>query len=117
MKTHDGSSASIKFAIGEQVSVNSIVGFSFIKAAKLTLDLEDDVISPGEFIHAQFKVSYKKTSRTLPEFRNRSEDHTPTLNTSTLQANHAHQILEAVKACTFECFPNSNSTLQDHVEI
>ena len=43
-ETNTHNSSSIKFAIGNEVSVNAIIGMSFIKGAQLKIDLVDDVV-------------------------------------------------------------------------
>eukprot|EP00957_Ditylum_brightwellii_P188135 14322561-Ditylum_brightwellii.AAC.1 len=68
MKTKSSNQVSIKIAIGEKVAVNTIIGMSVIKAAKWSLDLEDEVIDPGIFKTEPFKVYFKPTKRMVPHF-------------------------------------------------
>eukprot|EP00957_Ditylum_brightwellii_P198022 15087193-Ditylum_brightwellii.AAC.1 len=58
---------SIKIDIGDKVAVNTIIRMNAIKAAKLRLDLEDNVIAPGMFETAPLPVVYKQAGRALPQ--------------------------------------------------
>eukprot|EP00957_Ditylum_brightwellii_P033886 2568053-Ditylum_brightwellii.AAC.1 len=66
IKTKSGQPTSLKIAIGEKVAVNTIIGMSVIKAAKLSLDLEDEVIDPGLFDSPPFPVIFKQAGRSIP---------------------------------------------------
>ena len=105
LKIHDSNTASFKVAISEGVSENTIIGFSFIKDAKLTLDLEDSVIDPVAFITLPFPTEYKITSRSLPQFKIEQSDGIPTFNNIT-QSAEILTILQNIEAYKTECFPN-----------
>eukprot|EP00957_Ditylum_brightwellii_P107818 8224801-Ditylum_brightwellii.AAC.1 len=68
MKTKSWNQTSIKIAIGDKVTVNTIIGMSVIKAAKWSLDLEDEVIDPGIFRTESFKVYFKPIKQMVPHF-------------------------------------------------
>ena len=70
--TEDGGETSFKVAVGNSVAVNTIIGMSMIKPAKLSLDLEDSVVNPGILKTTPFKVQFKGTMRSLPQFGSRS---------------------------------------------
>eukprot|EP00957_Ditylum_brightwellii_P120397 9186246-Ditylum_brightwellii.AAC.1 len=66
IKTKSGQPTSLKIAIGEKVAVNTIIGMSVIKVAKLSLSLEDKVIDPGLFALPPFPVIFKQAGRLMP---------------------------------------------------
>ena len=59
-------SSSIKFAIGNKVAVNAIIGMSFIKAAQLKIDLVDDVVESNLLIMDPIKIVYKRPTKHMP---------------------------------------------------
>eukprot|EP00957_Ditylum_brightwellii_P016251 1222565-Ditylum_brightwellii.AAC.1 len=68
MKTKSLNQTSIKIAIGDKVAVNMIIGINIIKAAKWSLDLEDEVIDAGIFRTELFKVYFKLTKQMVLHF-------------------------------------------------
>eukprot|EP00957_Ditylum_brightwellii_P163910 12478626-Ditylum_brightwellii.AAC.2 len=65
MRTKQGYGTLLNVAIGEKVDVNTILGVSVINAAKLSLDLSDDVVDPRVFGCAMFALKYKHAARFL----------------------------------------------------
>lgn len=57
--TKQDTSASFKVALGKNVAVNTIIGFATIKAAKLNLDVENDVITSSILSTGPMPVLYK----------------------------------------------------------
>ena len=66
MKTKDGTPTSLKIALGNLVSVNTIMGLSTIKGAKMSLDLDSNVIVSKVLDHAPFDIQFKPTSKGIP---------------------------------------------------
>jgi hypothetical protein len=66
--TVDGYQTTIAFALGKEVSVNSIIGMPFIRSAKLSLDMNDEVIQSGVLATEPFPVTFKRTTNSLPDF-------------------------------------------------
>ena len=65
--TSGGCSTTLKIALGNDVAANIILGIATIKAAGLTLDLQDDVITSGVLDNfGPTKVVFKNTARGLP---------------------------------------------------
>ena len=65
--TTGGCSTTLKIALGNDVAANIILGIATIKAAGLTLDLQDDVITSGVLDNfGPTKVVFKNTARGLP---------------------------------------------------
>ena len=58
-------STSIKFAIGNQVSVNCLIGMSFIQMAKLHIDLEDNVVESSVLQMDPIKLSFQRPQKHL----------------------------------------------------
>jgi hypothetical protein len=52
------------------ISVNTIMGMSMIKPAKLSLDLNDNAIDPGVLDTEPVPVTYKQTIKSIPDFQN-----------------------------------------------
>jgi hypothetical protein len=65
--TSEGTPATLKIAIGHEVGVNTILGISTIKTAKLSIDLSDNVVDPGILSTQPFPISFKPTSRGIPD--------------------------------------------------
>eukprot|EP00957_Ditylum_brightwellii_P077702 5904646-Ditylum_brightwellii.AAC.1 len=62
------------------MAVNIIIRISVIKAAKLSLDLNDKVVDAGVFDCAPFPLKFKQGTRFMPNF----EGGHPELGKSTL---------------------------------
>jgi hypothetical protein len=76
--TNAGSPTSLKIACGKQVGVNALViGMSFMTAAKLVVDLDDNVIESKLLSCDPFPIIYKRPQRSMPNLvpitGNRSE--------------------------------------------
>ena len=65
-ETNTHVSSSIKFAIGNKVAVNAIIGMSFIKAAQLKIDLVDDVVESNLLVMDPIKIVYKRSAKHMP---------------------------------------------------
>jgi hypothetical protein len=61
------------------VAVNSIVGLPFILSAKLTLDMNDEVITSAVLDMDPIPVTYKRTINSLPDFSTLEQDGTKSL--------------------------------------
>ena len=73
--TVDGGHTTLKVAIGNDVSANLILGMATIKAARLTLDVSDDVITSAVLVNfAPSSVVFKSTSRGLPNLLPKDND-------------------------------------------
>lgn len=86
MLTKEGHEVSLKIALGENVSVNTIIGIPMIRPAKLSLDLNDDVVMNGILDTEPFPVTFHPTSSANPNLSNLSSDHSTRLLASA--ANH-----------------------------
>jgi hypothetical protein len=75
--TNAGSPTSLKIACGKQVGVNALIGTSFMTAAKLVIDLEDNIIESKLLSCDPFPIIYKRPQRSMPNLvpitGNRSE--------------------------------------------
>jgi hypothetical protein len=60
-KSKEGYETTLKIALGESISVNTIMGMSMLKPAKLSMDLNDHVIDPGVLDTEPFPITYKST--------------------------------------------------------
>ena len=65
--TNDDAPVTLKVALGSNVGVNTIMGLSTIKNAKLGLDLQANVFEAGILKCEPFQVLFKPTSRGIPD--------------------------------------------------
>ena len=65
-ETKEGVSSSIKFAIGNDVAVNCLIGMSFGKSARLKIDLVDDVVESDLLLCDPFPISYLRPGKHMP---------------------------------------------------
>jgi hypothetical protein len=65
--TSQDTPTTLKIALGNEVGVNTILGVSTIKTAKLSMDLNANVVDPGVLIALPFPISFKPTSRGIPD--------------------------------------------------
>ena len=65
-ETNTHVSSSMKFSIGNKVAVNAIIGMGFIKAAKLKIDLVDEVVKSNLLQLNPIDIIYKKPSKHMP---------------------------------------------------
>jgi hypothetical protein len=104
-----GTATSFKIAIGPNVAVNTIIGMSMIKAGKLSLDVEDDLIDSGVLETNPFKVIYKPTVRAMPNTLNSNDE-----NKTLLTDSDNHVSIETINACSSQAFtPSSESTTSE----
>ena len=96
--TADGGDTSFKVAVGNAVAVNTIIGMSMIKPAKMSLDLEDSVVNPGILKTTPFKVQFKSTTRSLPQFGSQSAYQN--LNTETDKQNIINTFLSDMQSAS-----------------
>ena len=68
--THSGQPVTLKFALGRNVAVNTLIGMSIIEAANLSLDADNDVITFSKIATKPFQVNYKPAARSLPDLQN-----------------------------------------------
>jgi hypothetical protein len=64
-KSKEGYQTTLKIALGEMVSVNTIMGMSMTKPAKLSLDLNDNVVDPGVLDTEPFRLLTNQPSDLL----------------------------------------------------
>jgi hypothetical protein len=93
-KSREGYQTSLKIALGDNVSVNTIIGLSMIRPAKFSLDLSDDVMEPGVLDTEPFPVIYKPTIRSMPDFSNVDEAAIKSLHSSSNSIS-----VETVRQC------------------
>jgi hypothetical protein len=72
-QTASNQPVSIKFATGEDVSVNCLLGMSFIKAAKLIIDSHDNVVESKLLECEPFAIEYKQPMRSRPNLIQRNQ--------------------------------------------
>ena len=64
--TAAGSPTSLKIACGKQVGVNALIGMSFMTAAKLVVDLNDNVVESKLLNCEPFPLVFKRPSKSMP---------------------------------------------------
>jgi hypothetical protein len=64
--TNAGSPTSLKVACSKQVGVNALIGMSFMTAAKLVVDLNDNIIKSKLLSCDPFPIIYKRPQRSMP---------------------------------------------------
>jgi hypothetical protein len=94
--TKEGHKTALKVALGCNVSVNTIIGMSMIRPAKLSLDLVDNVVESGILDTEPFPVIYRPTIQSAPDFSSTSSND-PKLFPSTTEFEHVTS--NEVKAC------------------
>jgi hypothetical protein len=72
-QTSSNQPISIKFATGEDVSVNCLLGMSFIKAAKLIIDSNDNLVESKLMECEPFPIEYKHPMRSRPNLIQRNQ--------------------------------------------
>eukprot|EP00957_Ditylum_brightwellii_P069341 5263989-Ditylum_brightwellii.AAC.1 len=104
IKTKQGHMMSLKVAIGDKVAVNTIIGMSVIKAAKLSLDLNNKVIEPGVFDCLPFELKFKQATRCMPSIKGDTQ--------SSGKFLYHDNIVSAkmIEACKEQAFNNSRWT-------
>jgi hypothetical protein len=101
-----GSATSFKVAIGPNVTVNTIIGMSMIKAGKFSLNVEDNVIDLGILDTSPFTVIYKLTIHTMPNTLNSHK------GKMTLHINHDNHVsIETINACSIQAFPSTSKSI------
>jgi hypothetical protein len=110
-RTTEGYTATFKIAIGEQVSVNTIMGMAMIKPALFSLNLKDHVVDPGVLDTNPFEVVYKPTIRSTQDFRNLNTSEPKKLSTNS--GNHI-TLANVVLACKTAVF-GSNPVSSDKI--
>ena len=99
-----GTVTSFKIAIGPNVAVNTIIGMSMIKAGKLSLDVEDDLIDSGVLETNPFKVIYKPNVRAMPNTLNSNDE-----NKTLLIDDDNHVSIETINACSAQAFTSASN--------
>lgn len=95
-KTKSGSSASFKVALGKHVAVNTIIGFATIKAAKFTLDMDNEVVTSSVLDMKPVQVEFRPVQCTpSPDFSG-----FPASITTDLAPIHHIQVNDVVKCYT-----------------
>jgi hypothetical protein len=64
--TTSGSPTTLKIAVGKDVGVNCLIGMSFLKEAKMVIDLNDDVVQSGLLDTDPFPIIHKRPTRSMP---------------------------------------------------
>jgi hypothetical protein len=98
-----GHPTSFKVAIGNNVAVDTLIGMSMIRPTKFSLDLKDNLTDSGILDTEPFPVTFKQTTRSLPNLASIGNSSKHSLATF-LQA---HVTMETIKACIAEAFPLS----------
>jgi hypothetical protein len=83
--TNAGSPTSLKVACDKQVGVNALIGMSFMTAAKLVVDLDDNIIESKLLSCDPFPIIYKRPQRSMP-------------NLVPVTGNHSEKCLEVINA-------------------
>ena len=94
--TKEGHKTTLKIALGNEVSVNTIIGMPMIRPAKLSFDLVDNVVDSGILDTEPFPVIYRPTIQSAPDFSQVSSDD-PKLLKSIIDFDHVSSA--DVKAC------------------
>jgi hypothetical protein len=118
--TSSGSPTSLKIACGKQVGMNALIGMSFMTAAKLVLDLNDNVIESKLLTCEPFPLVFKRPSKSMPNLvpitGNRSEKSLLVINaiekaeTFLNNASNSQQPSESIQS-------SSEVQFQPHVTI
>ena len=98
-----GQPTSFKVAIGDNVAVNTLIGMSMIRPAKFSLDLEDNVIDNGILDTEPFPVTYRQTTRSLPNLASLTNSSEQTL----ASFSRPHVTFETIESCSTQAFPSS----------
>jgi hypothetical protein len=109
--TKEGYKTSIKIALGNDVSVNTILGLPTIRPAKMSLDLSDNVVESGVLDTEPFTVLFRPTSVSIPDFSNIDNGSTSLLIT---EADYDHVSIKDIQAC--RAFVDNNVTILDDFE-
>lgn len=72
--TTNGSKATLTIALGHNVSVNTILGMSTIKAAKINFDIDSNVFQSSVLDCPPFEIIFKPTSRNVPDLAQLQHD-------------------------------------------
>ncbi len=75
---------------------------SMIKADKLSLDIEDDLVDSGILDTTPFNVIYKPTVRAMPNMLNLNDK-----NKTLLINNNNHVSIKTINACSSQEFPST----------
>jgi hypothetical protein len=94
--TKEGHRTTLKIALGQSVSVNTIIGMPIIRPAKLSLDLVDDVVESGVLDTEPFPVAYRPTIQSMPDFSKINSDSNKLLLT---HSSLGHITAEDATAC------------------
>jgi hypothetical protein len=78
--TSAGSATSLKIACGKQVGVNALIGMSFMTAAKLVVDLNNNVIESKLLRCEPFPLIFKRPSKSMPTLGNETGTPVPRID-------------------------------------
>ena len=95
--TKEGHKTTLNIALGNNVSVNTIIGMPMIRPAQLSFDLVDNVVESGILDTEPFPVIFRPTIQSAPDFSNITSDD-PKLFAATTDFEHI--TTADVKACT-----------------
>jgi hypothetical protein len=95
--TKEGHKTTLKIALGNEVSVNTIIGMPMIRPAKLSFDLVDNVVESGILDTEPFPVIYRPTIQSAPDFSQASSDDPKLFQSIT---DYDHVTSAEVIACT-----------------
>ncbi len=93
--TKEGHKTTLKIALGDDVSVNTIIGMPMIRPAKLSFDVLDNVVEPGILDTEPFPVTYRPTIQSAPDFSSHGDANAPKL----FHSDFEHVSVESVRAC------------------
>jgi hypothetical protein len=94
--TKEGHKTTLKIALENDVSVNTIIGMPMIRTAKLSFDLVNNVVESGVLDTEPFPVIYRPTIQSAPEFSKISSND-PKLLVSNYEFDHVTS--SEVKVC------------------
>jgi hypothetical protein len=94
--TKEGHKTTFKIALGNQVSVNTIIGISMIRPAKLSFDITDNVVESGLLDTEPFPVIYRPTIKSAPDFSKVNSDDPKLFSSNT---EYEHVTPDDVESC------------------
>jgi hypothetical protein len=85
--------------VGDDVSVNIILGMPFIKAARLVIDSHDNVVESKLLMAEPFPIDYRAPSRSAPSLQPKSNGASKNLNVIKDFLEMAQSFMSEYKGC------------------
>ena len=96
-ETEEGVETTLKIAIGNDVSVNALIGLSFIQSAKIKMDFVDNVIESAVLNTDPIEIKFMKPGRHMPKNIESGQD----ADASTLTSSSSNvPIMASILTCT-----------------